>query len=320
MICPKCGFENTSGTLFCSKCGSRLTDGPEEPRQPYRASEEDNEFDDTIIMKPVAPSAKNKNSGTSPTARPAEAAGGASRRSDKRVHAQKTDENESVGRNGMKTAVVLLSCCLVVLMAVLIIFSVKLFSSDSSEKLPDEEKIVRQDSEKNNKDDEKSPEPAQEPEDTEEKPESSEPETFSTIPVDMIYSSTERTEGEYTYLAQYASDAKLSTAWSPRSEGGAGENITLCFSTQRTVHGLKISNGYAKSDADYQSFARLKGFTVKFPDGTAFSGALSDNTTALQDIKFSGSVDCQSLTIYVDSVYNSDEEIKPLCISEIEVY
>ena len=137
----------------------------------------------------------------------------------------------------------------------------------------------------------------------------------------MAYSSSERSDGGYTFNSSFAVDSKLSTAWSPATNGGVGECITLCFSTERTVHGIKISNGYSKSDEDYLSNARLKGFTVKFPSGSTFSSALADNTTALQDVRFKDAVDCQSLTVYVDSVYAGGEDgTAPLCISEIEVY
>lgn len=312
MYCEKCGAKNEADSLFCAKCGSRLSSLNDFEADSDFGDDKSAELDDTIIMKPVKSAVKN----TESTPRVP-----ASKRAVK-IDDEPELKPQAKKQDGMKIAVAVLSCCLVLLLIVFGIFALKvtvskddddvetLQSQTEGEKKPEDKKSEKTDEEK--KEEEKEPE--------EEKPLENPNRNYSTIPVDMAYSSTERIDEDYTYSASYAVDSKLSTAWSPNAPGGVGESITLCFSTERTVHGVKISNGCSKSDEDYFSFSRLKDFTVKFPGGEAFSATLSDSTTALQDIRFKEAVDCRSLTIYVNSFYAGAEGSEPLCISEIEVY
>lgn len=330
MYCPKCGAKNDDDSLFCAKCGGRLSQTDVKDVSDAAGSAESvgsEEFEDTIIMKPVKPTGEfvrkdtPKADITPPNTvhrtRPAPRAA---------VRTEEYEQAKNDGSNKAKATIIVLSCCLAVLLIVFGIVAFRLSASQNKLK-SDLDKVQQSESEKkNDKKTDKKTETDKKTDDTseestDEKPSENVNQNFSTIPVDMAYSSSERSDGGYTFNSSFAVDSKLSTAWSPATNGGVGECITLCFSTERTVHGIKISNGYSKSDEDYLSNARLKGFTVKFPSGSTFSSALADNTTALQDVRFKDAVDCQSLTVYVDSVYAGGEDgTAPLCISEIEVY
>ena len=58
MFCPHCGSENENGTLFCTKCGKRLSEGNTHTEN-SRASR-NIDMDDTMIMKPVKMPEKHK--------------------------------------------------------------------------------------------------------------------------------------------------------------------------------------------------------------------------------------------------------------------
>ena len=210
----------------------------------------------------------------------------------------------------------------------LLVFGIKIFSgnNDNTDGNGDTTSVQQQNNEDDKKDksevkDSKDEDIDEEMPKTEQpEPSDSEDKSYSTIPVDSVYASTERSTEETSFSAKNATDSKLSTAWSPESHNGSGESITLCFDSTRKVHGIKISNGYALNSSEYSLNNRLKRITVKFSDGNICTAELKDNVLSMQTVEFGSETECTSLTVYIDSVYSGTAEDSYAYISEIEVF
>lgn len=308
MFCPKCGAKLSGDTIFCPKCGAHVKE------QEVQKSES-NEFDDTIIMKPVELPDGYKITDKKETVKKAPKP---THSTSSRPKTAKIKEQSS-SNNSQKITIIILSVCIAVMLIVLAVFAFKLANAGKNNEIKNPSGVS------DTKDDEKKTEEKKESK-KEEKPEKTEvesapkiPESYSTIPVDMVYASSERTEDENAFSASNATDSKLSTAWSPENYAGAGESITLCFSSERKVHGIKISNGYSKSGEDYSQNSRVKNITVKFPDGSICTAELKDGVMSMQAVDFGQEISCRTLTVYIDSVYESESQ-QPVYVSEIEVF
>lgn len=312
MFCQKCGAELSGDTLFCPKCGERA----EKPSEENTASE----FDDTIVMKPIELPSDFALSDKLPQKRMPSSENTKSVKPKKSVQTNNDNNDKNEKNNNQKYTIVLLSVLLGIMLTVIIIFSFKLSYINKKNDLKSENTISDVSEKKSEKIQEKKDADEEEKKDKdEEKEQNKAPDSYSTIPVDMIYASTERTEDDIVFSASNATDSKLSTAWSPENYAGAGESITLCFNSKRKVHGIKIANGYSADGEEYSLNSRVKNVTVKFADGNICTAELKDGMLSMQTIDFGQEFTCRSLTVYIDSVY-ADEDIKPVYISEIEVF
>lgn len=331
MFCSKCGAKNDDGTLFCSKCGARLnTQG--ESAESAQAENDIDEFGDTIKISPVKEARMIKDAPMSEhipqngmrkenrnAQKPRPSAARAVRISD--TDGDKT--RSSSGDDKMKIAVIVLSVILAMVLITAVVFAVKLSSQKKSADDKPESSTTQTDKTEKKKDTSAKNKKKETADDNEgdsadnEKPVT--PESYSTIPVDMSYASSEYSGEDGAHPASNAVDSKLSTAWAPSVDSGAGENITLCFSVNRMVHGIKIANGFSASEDEYMSHSRVRQITIKFPDGKTVTSVLNDGVLSMQKITFDTAVSCQSLTISIDSVYSSEDGSVP-GISEIEVF
>lgn len=301
MYCSKCGAQINGDTIFCPKCGTRTDESNE-------SNVKSNEFDDTMVLRPVSVSDSYRKPDEKPNIN----------KNSSNAAKQKSD-NKNNDSNNQKTIIILLSVCIALMLVLIIIFAFKL-SGTKNDELSDGNVVVSEEKESNSE--KKSETDKVKDDDTEDKSDEEEnepkkPTSYSTIPVDMVYASSEREEDDTAFSASFASDSKLSTAWSPSAAGGIGESITLCFESSRKVHGIKIANGYSKSDADYSQNSRVKSVTVKFPDGNTYNVELNDGVLSMQSVDFGHEIQCSSMTVIIDTVY---DETLPVFISEIEVF
>ncbi len=302
MFCSKCGAQINGDTIFCPKCGTRTDESSE-------SSVESNEFDDTMVLRPVSISDSYRNPAEKPNIN----------KNSSNASKQKSD-NKNTASNNQNTIIILLSVCIALMFVLIAIFAFKL-SGTKKDELSDGKVVMSE--EKESKSEKKSEtDKVKDDDDTEDKSDEEEnepkrPASYSTIPVDMVYASSEREDDGAAFSASFASDSKLSTAWSPSAAGGIGESITLCFESSRKVHGIKIANGYSKSDADYSQNSRVKSVTVKFPDGNTYNVELNDGVLSMQSVDFGHEIQCSNMTVIIDTVY---DETLPVFISEIEVF
>lgn len=299
MYCSKCGAPINGDTIFCPKCGTRTDESNE-------TNAKSNEFDDTMVLRPISASDSRVNSAKKPNVN----------KYPQNIEKRKSDNNN--GSNNQKTIIVLLSVCIALMLILIVIFAFKLSGTKNDE--PSDDKTVVTETKKNEAEKKIESEKDKSDEDTDENSEEDDepkkPISYSTIPVDMVYASSEREEDDTAFSASFAADSKLSTAWSPNSDG-LGESITLCFESSRKVHGMKIANGYSRSSEDYSQNSRVKNITVKFPDGNIYTVELSDGVVSMQTVDFGREIQCSSMTVIIDSVY---DDTLPVFISEIEVF
>ena len=337
MFCSKCGAKNDDGTLFCSKCGARLnTQG--ESAESAQSENDIDEFGDTIKISPVKEARMIKDAPMSEripqngmhrenrnVQKPRPSAARAVRISDTDSDKPRsgTGDRSNSGDDKMKIAVIVLSVILAIVLITAVVFAVKLSSQNKSADDKPESSTTQTDKTEKKKDTSAKKEKKETSDDKDSDAEDNEkpvtPESYSTIPVDMSYASSEYSGEDGSHPASNAVDSKLSTAWAPSVDSGAGENITLCFSVNRTVHGIKIANGFSASEDEYMSHSRVRQITIKFPDGKTVTSVLNDGVLSMQKITFDTAVSCQSLTISIDSVYSSEDGSVP-GISEIEVF
>lgn len=295
MYCPKCGLNNEESALFCIGCGQRLQNDNDEGSICVN--------DDTMKIKPVVSHSQK------PTKNP------------KEIKPQTVVNPQN---NSMKTAVIILSVILAIAVIALVVLGIKLFAHNSAgesikAEIGDEITDVIDKDEPNDDEDIDDIDDKDDDSDEDDEDDDIDIENFSTIPIDSTNASSERTEDGITFGAHNINDSKMSTAWSPSSESGVGDHITLGFNSSRNVHGIRIANGYQNSTEDYYNYGRAKRIVIKFSNGKECYVELKDGITAMQDIRFDDSISCQNIELLIDSVYSGSIS-KAVYISEIEVY
>lgn len=91
------------------------------------------------------------------------------------------------------------------------------------------------------------------------------------------------------YDAEFVMDGKPETAW--RCPGdGVGKTLTFTFPSGATIAGVRMSNGYTKTDAAsgeslYGQYRRILRVRWDMPNGSYFAQTFSDNGSGQQEIR-----------------------------------
>ncbi|MBQ3426404.1 MAG: protein kinase [Clostridia bacterium] len=120
------------------------------------------------------------------------------------------------------------------------------------------------------------------------------------------------------YFPEYAVDGDYSTAWSSDRFIELTPTITLSSETKQHVSGVRMSNGYFKSETTYVRNRRITKVSVEYEGGSKTQEMSINMYRVMQDIEFDEPVDTTYIKIHVLESYYGDW--KDINISEIEVY
>ena len=120
------------------------------------------------------------------------------------------------------------------------------------------------------------------------------------------------------YFPSYAIDGDPSTAWSPNRNITLNPTLTLYADTKQHVTGIRMSNGYFKSEQTYTRNRRITQVRVEYEGGQKTQSFGIDQYRIMQDIRFDAPADTSYIAIHVLDTYYGDW--KDICISEVEVY
>ena len=114
-------------------------------------------------------------------------------------------------------------------------------------------------------------------------------------------------------------DGDNKTAWCENANGdGIGETITISLSEDCVIHGIKILNGYQKSDDLYYKNSRPSSLDIYFSDGQYESINLTDNL-GWQTFDFDNYYISNTIEISIQDVYPGSKYDDTL-ITEIKIY
>lgn len=130
----------------------------------------------------------------------------------------------------------------------------------------------------------------------------------------------DKTEGINNYYKEYAIDGKNETAWSPeKSNIDPMPWIQLSSDTPQYVTGIRVANGYFKSQRIYENNKIITKFLVEYDGGEKTYSCGIDQYGIMQDIR----LDTPALTSYVRVTIldtHPGKQWNDIAISEISVY
>lgn len=117
-----------------------------------------------------------------------------------------------------------------------------------------------------------------------------------------------------------AVDDNVNTAWVEGAEGdGIGEWLEFEAAGIHEVSGIKLINGYAKSEDLYYANNRIKKLRIELPGVTTIEKSLEDGIFDYQIIDFEKVIDVKNIIITILEVYPGNK-YNDTCISEIKIY
>ncbi len=130
---------------------------------------------------------------------------------------------------------------------------------------------------------------------------------------------TDYTSGHaVNYYPEYAVDGIYETAWSSNREIELTPSITLSSGTAQYVTGVRVANGYFKTDEIYRNNRRITKFLIEYEGGQVIHYCGIDQYRIMQDIRFDTPVTTNYIKVQVLESYQG--KWKDIAISEIEVY
>jgi hypothetical protein len=118
------------------------------------------------------------------------------------------------------------------------------------------------------------------------------------------------------YTVDNLFDGKGDTAWAEGVDGpGIGEKLRMAWGEPLAVESLRITNGYAKSDAVFANNNRVKELKITLSNGKSWSVILADNGSP-QTIPIDAKV--HSIDLEIESVYPGTK-YDDTCLSEVRV-
>lgn len=133
----------------------------------------------------------------------------------------------------------------------------------------------------------------------------------------LAFSSAEATSelGKH-YIAEYAIDGSLKTAWQEAAKGyGIGEGLTLSFEKEQEVAMLALHLGYKPY---YETNGRPREIEFTFSDGSSCIVEFKDKNID-QYVVFDRPVWTDSIKLGIVSVYDGTQ-YEDTCITEITAY
>lgn len=120
------------------------------------------------------------------------------------------------------------------------------------------------------------------------------------------------------YYDDYAIDKNLATAWTPNRSTDSSPSITLYANGTQYVHGIRMTNGYCKSETTYTKNKRVAKVRISYSGGDIIKEFGADHYREMIDVPFGKVVQTDYITIQVLDTYYG--EWNDIAISEIEVY
>jgi hypothetical protein len=125
---------------------------------------------------------------------------------------------------------------------------------------------------------------------------------------------------ETAYGFENLFDSKLDFAWATdgKKTDGIGETINMALDTPQKLSGLKIWNGYQRSDTHYYANARPAKFSVTINEEPEFSLTVSDKMDA-QELRFPKIYESVTqISIKITGIYKG-KTYKDLVVSELKM-
>lgn len=120
------------------------------------------------------------------------------------------------------------------------------------------------------------------------------------------------------YYVSYICDGDYTTAWTCNRNVELTPSITFTAPTKQHVSGIKMANGYFKSEQTYTRNRRVSKVMVTYEGGSKTVDLNINSYRIMQDIPFDTPADTSYVTVKVlDTVYG---DWKDITISEIEIY
>lgn len=129
---------------------------------------------------------------------------------------------------------------------------------------------------------------------------------------------------QVTYEAALVVDGRPETAW--RCPGdGVGETLTFTFPVGAKIAGVRMSNGYTKTDPTteenlYAQYRRILAVRWQMPDGSYFAQTFSDNGAGQQEIRVPATDASGTVTLTIEQTTDpgvSEASRDAVLISEI---
>ena len=120
------------------------------------------------------------------------------------------------------------------------------------------------------------------------------------------------------YYVSYICDGDYTTAWTCNRNVELTPSITFTAPTKQHVSGIKMANGYFKSEQTYTRNRRISKVMVTYEGGSKTVDLNINSYRIMQDIPFDTPADTSYVAVKVlDTVYG---DWKDVAISEIEIY
>ncbi len=120
------------------------------------------------------------------------------------------------------------------------------------------------------------------------------------------------------YYDDYVIDNDMSTAWTPNRNTDPIPSITLYGNGKQTVRGIKMTNGYCKSENTYTKNKRVAKVRITYSGGEVIKEFGANHYREMIDIPFTAVAETDYITIQVLDTYYG--EWNDIAISEIDVY
>lgn len=130
----------------------------------------------------------------------------------------------------------------------------------------------------------------------------------------------------FTYDAANLLDPLSSTSWMFLHQDGRGESVNYVFTSEKVgetknlkVNGIRVMNGFNKSHAKWNTFNRIKDFTVYHNGSTIYEGMAADLYNDNQTLKFNP-VDIKvgdTIRLRVNSVYRINKKMDITAVSSM---
>lgn len=120
------------------------------------------------------------------------------------------------------------------------------------------------------------------------------------------------------YYSEYVMDGNMATAWTPDRHIDHNPSITLYAAEKQKVRGIRMTNGYCKSERTYTMNKRVSRVRVSYAGGEVIADFAMNHYREMLDVPFNQTVETDSIVVQIlDTYYGEWEDI---AISEIEVY
>ncbi len=120
------------------------------------------------------------------------------------------------------------------------------------------------------------------------------------------------------YYEDYAMDNDMTTAWTPNRNTDPVPSITLRANEKQYVSGIKMTNGYCKSEKTYTKNRRIAKVRITYSGGETIAEFGTNHYREMIDIPFGKTVETDYISIHILDAYYG--EWNDIAISEIDVY